>query len=209
MIYQQPQLGAVYGRLTITAVDAVRDRDGNRLVRCKCACGRKNLKRQWRCLRWGRARSCGCLRRELDLLRIKKGRTAERQTHRNMLRRCYDPKNRFFRFYGALGIVVCSRWRGKNGFAHWLKDLGRKPKPHALYSIGRFLDLKNYSCGKCRECCKQGWARNCAWQTHAEQIAERWGHLAYLRLHRYNIYQEIVKPRVELRRARALQRKAA
>jgi hypothetical protein len=209
--YEQPRLGAVYGRLTITAVDAGRDRDGNRTVRCKCFCGRRNLRRQFRCLRWKRTRSCGCLARELRLLQSKKSRTAERRAHRDMLRRCYELNNRLFRSYGAIGIVVCSRWRGKNGFAHWLKDIGRKPKPYAIYSISRYLDLGGYTCGKksCRECTKNGWACNAEWGTHAQQAAERMGHDAYRRIHRWNIYQQIVRPRVEQRRRKALDRKAA
>ena len=47
-----------------------------------------------------------------------------------MLARCYDPKHRAYKWYGARGIRVCKRWR--DSFAAFLSDMGKKPKGMTL-----------------------------------------------------------------------------
>ena len=40
---------------------------------------------------------------------------------RSMLRRCYDPQRRDFRYYGRRGIRVCREWHRFSGFLSWFK----------------------------------------------------------------------------------------
>jgi hypothetical protein len=41
-----------------------------------------------------------------------------------MHQRCRNQRAREYRHYGGRGIHVCRRWSGKNGFRHFLADLG-------------------------------------------------------------------------------------
>lgn len=89
-----------------------------------------------------------------------------------MLTRCKNPNVSCFDRYGSIGICVCE---GLQTFADFLSVLGERPEGTTL---GRFLDLNNYSCGACEQCKKNGWLRNVAWQTFKEQGAERKGNTA-------------------------------
>jgi hypothetical protein len=74
----------------------------------------------------------------------------------NMKSRCLNPNHRAFPRYGGRGITICARWLGKNGFANFLADMGRRPP-------GKTLDRwpnndGNYEPGNCR------------WATASQQI---------------------------------------
>ncbi len=59
--------------------------------------------------------------------------------------RCYDPKNISFPRYGALGVVVCERWRN---FELFVADMGIRP---AGMTLDRWPNRKgNYEPGNCR-----------------------------------------------------------
>lgn len=86
-----------------------------------------------------------------------------------MKNRCYNPRVKSFRSYGAKGVVVCQRWR--SSFANFLRDMGDRPTPQ--HSIDRRDPTGNYSCGKCEECVGRGWVDNCRWATPEMQQANR------------------------------------
>lgn len=65
-----------------------------------------------------------------------------------MIDRCARNKNKYYDCYGGRGIRVCYRWLGVDGFAHFLEDMGEKPKPE--YSIDRIDNSKGYSPDNCR-----------------------------------------------------------
>jgi len=67
---------------------------------------------------------------------------------KGMIRRCDDPKYRYWPAYGGRGITVCARWRGKGGFRRWLEDMGGPPPPGM--SIDRIDNDGNYEPGNCR-----------------------------------------------------------
>lgn len=78
----------------------------------------------------------------------------------NMIARCYFPKYRNYRWYGAKGVSVCDRWR--NSFADFLADMGPKPGPE--YTLSRRGDQGNYEPG------------NCSWETWDKQHELRCRH---------------------------------
>ena len=67
---------------------------------------------------------------------------------KSMISRCYWPKATGYHRYGGRGITVCERWRGDDGFANFLADMGERPPGR---SIDRFPDPDgNYELSNCR-----------------------------------------------------------
>lgn len=124
---------------------------------------------------------------------------AERNVLWRMRDRCLNPKNRSYRWYGARGIRVCERWCGRDGFRHFLADMG--PRPSALYSIERLDVNGDYEPSNVR------WATALV-QAHNKQrsgaaIVEKWR----------QITRRVVKappsPTIEARRRRIEARRVA
>jgi hypothetical protein len=76
----------------------------------------------------------------------------------SMIRRCCNEKSHNFKDYGARGITVCDRWRGKQGYANFFADLGEPP---AGLTLGRIDNDKGYS------------PENCRWETWKQQAENR------------------------------------
>jgi hypothetical protein len=51
----------------------------------------------------------------------------EYQIWKNMIQRCYYPKDSHYHWYGERGIIVCDRWR--KSFRDFLMDVGFRPSP--------------------------------------------------------------------------------
>ena len=69
-----------------------------------------------------------------------------------MHRRCSNPNDPSYDRYGARGIEVCARWKGENGFANFLADMGERPEGSRKYewSIDRIDSDRDYEPGNCR-----------------------------------------------------------
>lgn len=148
-----------YGRLFVIRI-IIRGQKGSLAV-CICDCGNK-ITIPLNYIRVGDTRSCGCLWREAITKHegILKGiKVPEYGTWDSMIQRCHNPKNPNYIVYGALGISVCNRWRGKNGFIHFYKDMGAKPNPK--FSLDRIDTYGSYS------------KQNCQWASKKQQSANR------------------------------------
>lgn len=75
-----------------------------------------------------------------------------------MIARCYRESTPSFKYYGAKGICVVDKWRGRGGFDAFLEDMGLRPADRTL---DRKLNDQDYS------------PENCQWSTKAEQAANR------------------------------------
>jgi hypothetical protein len=149
--------GQRFGRLLVHLQTSHRRR-AQVLWVCKCDCGSVVVVE-----RPHRLKSCGCLRREKcgavarDWNARRLGtaddrRNALRATWYHMIKRCTDRKDKAYRYYGARGITVCSRWL--DDFENFFADMGHKPDGR---SLDRINNDGNYE------------PSNCRWATRAQQ----------------------------------------
>jgi hypothetical protein len=150
--------GNRFGMLTV--VDRVPHSNGFWGWLCRCDCGGTVCTLGTR-LRGNITRSCGCHRetpkaeRSLSPAMLErrgqKGRvllsqtSIARQRWHAMRRRCHNPADKDFRYYGGRGITVCDRWR--KSFDSFLADMGFPPPG---MTIDRINNDGNYEPGNCR-----------------------------------------------------------
>lgn len=149
-----------FGRLVVTGDSGIRTKSRGVVWSCVCDCGATALVSG---NNFRRTRSCGCLLREhaasLDRSHLTTHGMSRSPTWRSwiaMRQRCYDKKQKCWKYYGGRGITVCDRWRFS--FANFFADMGERP-PGA--SIDRIDNDGNYEPGNCR------------WATQKQQIANQ------------------------------------
>jgi hypothetical protein len=152
-------LNLPFGRWRVIAFAGYRH--GNAYWTCECSCPEHTRHDVVACrLKDGTSQSCGCLRNEQTAMRrTTHGQTytAEYHAWQQMFVRCYNPKAKSFRDYGARGISVCERWTAS--FEAFLEDMG--PRPSSQHSLERVDNNQGYS------------PDNCQWSTHKEQGRNR------------------------------------
>lgn len=119
-------------------------------------CGRVKIIRLYN-VTSGASRSCGCLRKEITGemrkthgARLPDARPGLRGAYiswASMHTRCKNPNRAQWKDYGGRGITVCRRWSGREGFAHFLMDMGERPEGTTL---DRIENDGNYEPGNCR-----------------------------------------------------------
>lgn len=83
-------------------------------------------------------------------------KTTEYRIWQGIRKRCHNPKDPNYKFYGAKGIKVCARW--EKSFLYFYKDMGKRPSTG--HSIDRINNKKGYFPNNCRWATRKEQARN-------------------------------------------------
>lgn len=120
----------------------------------------------------GNTKSCGCIKRELMILRntltkTKHGRagTPLYQVWQSAKQRCVNPGHKKWDLYGGRGITMCSHLQ--ESFDNFITAVGERPGPGDTYSIDRADNNLGYWCGRpdCADCGPKKQPYNLRWVT--------------------------------------------
>lgn len=157
----QDLTGKTFGRWTVLR----REENRGKAVfwECSCICGKiKTVSGSH--LKCGRTLSCGCLQKERAAeCATKHGEHGipEYVAWKNMISRCYNPKNDHYHLYGGRGISVYDGWR--NDFSTFFEHIGKRPTQK--HSVDRIEVNGNYEPGNVR------WATHDV-QAHNKRISK-------------------------------------
>jgi len=155
-----------FGRLVVIE-KAGRNKWNSRTWFCKCDCGGEKVA-LGHSLTSGGTKSCGCLLKEtISNIRqetIIHGMSGTRvyQTFSNMIQRCYNKNNKYYKNYGGRGIKICDRWLAS--FANFYEDMGDKPEGASIDRINPDGDYE---------------PSNCRWASTVTQARNKEGGLIY------------------------------
>lgn len=157
-------------RLTLVEVAAGKLENGTVLNLYRCACGSYKLLPPGVVER-GKAKSCGCLRREHLARAGDRTRTHGLSStifykrYTGMMTRCYNLKSKGYENYGGRGITVCERW---HTFENFRDDMYESYLEHRKAHHGKWqtsLERINNNLGYSPD--------NCKWATPVEQSSNK------------------------------------
>lgn len=146
--------GQKFGMLTVLKF-VKKDKWDDPMYKCLCDCGKETIVRGSNLI-CGTTKSCGCLRKLIGKIMAVHNfknptthgmsRTSIYSRWSSMIHRCYFPKCKSYKYYGARGISVCSRW--KNSFENFYNDM--MPGYDPSLQMDRIDNDGNYEPGNVR-----------------------------------------------------------
>ena len=144
--------GQKFGRLTVIE-RAENSNFGLVRWKCLCECGNTTIVQSGNLIQ-GNTKSCGCIHLKQG------GKSHSRLYHiwNNMKSRCYNPSNKYYKYYGGRGISICDEWKNNfQVFYDWAIANG--------YSDNLSIDRMDASGNYCPD--------NCRWATIKEQQSNK------------------------------------
>lgn len=141
-------IGEKYGIYTIVGVSDEKSNDGHKMYIAKCECGECKTFRYskishnivYKCPHWLVYGDIKIKSNQIDDKRLA-------HIFHGILRRCYVPDSKDYKFYGAKGIRVCQEWiDNPRLFEIWALHNNYKSN----LTIDRVEDNKNYTPDNCR-----------------------------------------------------------
>ncbi|MDY6153313.1 MAG: hypothetical protein SPI06_07870 [Terrisporobacter sp.] len=142
--------GKKFGRLTVIKQTNKR-KNGNIVWQCECNCGSNVIVyATTSSLNSGDKKSCGCLGIE-QVSNINKTHslsgTRLYKIYNHIKSRCYNSKDKNFKYYGEKGVLLCDKWLNNfEEFYNWSMDNGYEDN----LTIDRINVNGNYEPSNCR-----------------------------------------------------------
>lgn len=137
-------IGQKFGRLTVL----VRNEELKKWD-CICDCGCLVSVESGK-LNNGNTKSCGCYARDMAVNATKSHGMSDSKIYnvwKAMRKRCFNPKNKSFKYYGGRGITVCEEWNDSfQAFYDWALKNGYQEG----LQIDRINNDGNYEPSNCR-----------------------------------------------------------
>ena len=137
-----------------------RTKDRHIIWECKCVCGKITYVSSHE-LTTEHTKSCGCIQK--DAVRSARFIHGDRDSRlylvwKTMKKRCENPKDKSYKYYGAKGVSVCDEWHDYLIFKKWANENGyNENAPKGVCTIDRINPYGNYE------------PNNCRWVSMAEQ----------------------------------------
>ena len=109
-----------------TALEPSIYKNGQQYWKCRCDCGNVGDVSVYSLIN-GRSHSCGCKAQENRIACATTHGQSKTRLYRiwkGMRRRCYNPNDNVYRFYGGRGITVCDEWGTFPPFHDWAYQNG-------------------------------------------------------------------------------------